>query len=236
MNRTFILLVAALASCTPPQKKASPEDDLTVQELGIVMALGVQETSQLKVGQWALYSVRKAGSNDLLSTRLAVVGMDGDAFWIENRSRAPASPGGPQRTMITKYLIDAAAKPLQLWVGEPGTTRPTKVYPGKDANGKPIEPTRPHESDPKSKVDVAQETITVTSGKPYDCTRLTSKVTYPDGRETTLVTWCNKDVPFPTMYQGKSYGGVVRRTYGKHTLELELKGTDAVPELSIPEK
>jgi hypothetical protein len=29
---------------------------------------------------------------------------------------------------------------------------------------------------------------------------------------------------------------VVRRTYGRHTLELVAMGTDAVPELMIPEK
>ena len=235
MKRVVLLLAAALASCTPPQK-APPTDAQTDHELGIVMALGVQETSQLKVGQWALYSVRTAGSTDLLSTRLAVVAQDADTYWIENRTRAPSSPGGPQRTMITKYLIDASAKPVQLWVGEPGTSRPTKVYPGKDATGKPIEPAKPADTVPQAKVDISAETITVTSGKPYECTRLTSKVTYPGGKETTLVTWCNKDIPFPTVYLGKSYGGVVRRTYGKHTLELELKGTDAVPELTIPEK
>jgi len=234
MKRAVSLLAAALAACAPQQK--TPVDDPTARELVVVMALGVQETSQLKVGQWALYSVRSKASTELISSRVAVVADDKDTFWIENRTRASVSPGGAQRTMITKYQIDATAKPLQLWVGEPNSPRPTKVYPGKDASDKPIETVKPTAPDPRSKVEIAQETITVASGKPYECTRLTSKVTYPDGRETTLVTWCNKDVPFPTVHNGKSYGGVVRRTYGQHILELELKGTDAVPELIVPEK
>jgi hypothetical protein len=36
------------------------------------------------------------------------------------------------------------------------------------------------------------------------------------------------------MAEGKSYGGVVRRVFGKFTMELAAHGEDAKPELEIP--
>ena len=235
MKPLAAVLLLALASCAPAARRADP-GDREAQELAIVMALAVQETTQLKVGQWALYSVRTAGSTTTLSTRLAIVAAEGGLFWVENRSLLPSSGGTRPRTMISKYQIDASARPLQLWMGELGTKTPTKVFPGKDAYGNPIEPPKPQAPGPRAKVDVTNERITLTSGRSYDCTRLTSKVTYPDGRETTLVTWSSPEVPYSIVFEGKSYGGVVRRTYGTHTLELAAMGTDAVAELVIPEK
>jgi len=221
------LLVLALAACTPPAKRTT-SDDLKSQELAIAMAVGVQETTQLKVGQWALYSVRTEGSTASLSTRIAVVAADSGTFWIENRTLAPVGAGGRQQIMVSKYQIDGAAKPLQLWVGEPGTTTPTKVPIGPPKDSAPL---------PSSKVEIATERIKIAAtDKTFDCTRISSKATYPGGRETTLVTWCCKDVPFSAVHEGKLYGGVVRRTYAGHTLELAATGTDAVPELAIPEK
>jgi len=230
------LLVLAFAACTPTAKRPT-QDDFKDQERAIVMAVGVQDTTQLKNGQWALYSVRSDDSSASLSTRIAVVNVEGGHFWIENRSVTPSGPGGRPRTLVSKYQIDASAKPLQIWIGEMPTPRPVKLYPGEDANGKPIPPIKPPTPDPSAKVEIAQERITIaTTGKSFDCTRLTSRATYKDGRQTTLVTWCCPDVPFSAVHNGKSYGGVVRRTYGGHTLELAAMGTDAVPELSIPEK
>jgi hypothetical protein len=223
--RFVLALVLALPSCTPP-KKASPAEDQKNAELAIVMAVGIQETSNLKVGQWALWSVRSEGSAARLSTRLAVVGQEGDKYWIENRTTAPDKTGR-HRTMISKYQIDSTGKPLQLWVAEMPGGRPAKVD---------LAPPPPLDSDPKAKVDVANEKITVAStGKAYDCARITSHATYSSGAKTTLVTWCSKEVPFSAVHDGKSYGGVVRRTYGDHTLELDAKGSDAMPELTLPE-
>lgn len=234
-TRGAILLALVLSACTPA-RKWGPSEDLKKQELAIVMAVGVQETSQLKPGQWALYQVRSAGSTLTLSTRVAVVAAEGDTFWIENRTITPSGSGDPQ-TIISKYQLDATAKPLQWWIAEMPAERPTLVYPGKDPSGNPIQLPKPPADDSQSKVDIAQEEITLPStGKSYKCTRLTSKATYQGGRETMLTTWCSEAVPFPVIYRGKSYGGVVRRTYGEHTLELTMKGTDAVPELILPEK
>ena len=229
------LLVLALSACTPQQKPAGPDEQMKEHERAIVMTVSIQETSQLKVGQWARYSARATGSPAVYSTRLAVVGADAGTYWIENRTNSPG-PGSSLKVAVVKYQIDASAKPLQMWYAESGA-RPLLIYPGKDAQGKPIELARPPSPDPKSKVEIAKEMVTIQhTGKMFDCTRLTSKATYPDGRETTMVTWCSTDVPFPVMYNGTSYGGLVRRTYGGCTLELDAKGTDAVAELQLPEK
>lgn len=233
--KPILLLLAALSACTPPAKR-QVTDDPKASELAIVMALSVQETSQLKKGQWALYSVRAEGSTATLATRMAVVESADDTFWIENRTTAPDATGRT-RTVIQKYQIDAAAKPLQLWFAELPSERPTKVFPGKDALGNTVPPPKPAEKDASAKVDIARDRITIdATGKTYDCTRLTSKVKYPDGRETVMVTWCSPEVPFAMMHEGKNYGGVVRRTYGNSTLELQMKGNDAVAELPLPEK
>lgn len=226
MNRTTpAVLALILSGCSSSAPSRPSKEQQTEQALAIVTALIVQETSQLKSGQWALYSVRSEGSTATASTRLAIVAAEGGKFWIENRTTMPAV-SGQARTMIWKYEIDSAAKPLQIWVAEP---------PGKPAKV-PMAPRSPTQ-DARANVEIAKERITIpATGKSYDCTRLTSKAAYPDGRETTLVTWCSDEVPFSAVHDGKSYGGVVRRTYGPHTLELTAKGTDAVPQLTLPEK
>jgi len=224
--RAFSLLVLALAACAQPPKPASASEEQKRRDLGIVMAVGVQDTTQLKSGQWALYSVRSTGSNERHATRIAVVAADAGNFWIENKTITP-DPSGKSYVVISKYQIDASAKPLQLWVSQ-GSSRPVNI---------PMESVKPPSPETRSKVDIAQETITLqASGKAYECTRLTSKASYSDGRETTLVTWCSPKVPFPAVHEGKSYGGVVRRSYGQFTLELDATGTDAVAELQLPEK
>jgi len=230
MKRSMAVVLLALGACQAPPKHADSEA-MRRQELGVVMSLSVQEASQLKLGQWVLYTVRTEGISNPISTRVAVVGLEGDRYWIENRTDEETG------RIVSKVQVDKTGKPLQIWVGELGTARPQKLYPGKDAAGNPIEGPKTHNPDPKTRVEVAKERITIsTTGKAYDCTRLTSKATYPDGRETTLVTWCSPEVPFSVAYEGKSYGGVVRRTYGRHSMELTARGTDALPELNLPEK
>lgn len=230
-----LFLLTALAACAPAPKRAITDDPHKGAELAIVSMIRIQDTAQLKRGQWALYSIRSKESPATMATRLAVVDAGDDSYWIENRTTAPGPSG--QQTVIQKYQIDSTGKTLQLWAAVMPSERPTKVFPGKDAMGNPVEAPKVADSDAKAQVDIARERITVdATGKPFDCTRLTSKVRYPDGRETTLVTWCSPDVPFAVIHDGKNYGGVVRRTYGQFTLELQMKGNDAVAELHLPEK
>src|SRR5688572_12227678 len=88
MHRAAALLVLALSACKPVPG-TSPREEMKEQELGIVMRVTIQETSQLKAGQWALYSVRSAGSTASYSTRLAVVAAEAGTYWIENRTSTP---------------------------------------------------------------------------------------------------------------------------------------------------
>ena len=224
--RACSLLVLALAACAQSQRPGAVSDENKRRDLGIVMAVGIQETTQLKTGQWALYSVRSAGSTERHATRIAVVASDDGKYWIENKTITP-DPSGKSHVVIMKYQIDASAKPLQLWVSQ-GSARPAQIA---------MESPKPTSPETNPKVEIAQETITLqATGKAYECTRLTSKASYKDGRETSLVTWCSPKVPFPAVHEGKAYGGVVRRTYGQYTLELDATGTDAVAELQLPEK
>ena len=73
----------------------------------------------------------------------------------------------------------------------------------------------------------------VVGGKPYDCTRVTTVLAYPDGRKSTMTNWFSKDVPFaPT----RALGGLVKRQFGRLTMELISGDHNAKPELLIPPK
>src|SRR4029078_9287871 len=73
----------------------------------------------------------------------------------------------------------------------------------------------------------------VVGGKPYDCTRVTTVLAYPDGRKSTMTNWFSKEVPFaPT----KARGGLVKRQFGRLTMELVTGDRNARPELQIPQK
>src|SRR6185503_4945991 len=82
MKRSIALVLLVLAACQPPQKRVDSEA-IRNQELGVVMSLSVQEASQLKLGQWVLYTVRTEGNPTAISTRVAVVGVEGGCYWIE---------------------------------------------------------------------------------------------------------------------------------------------------------
>ena len=69
-------------------------------------------------------------------------------------------------------------------------------------------------------------------GRPYTCTRVTTTLTYPDGRKSTMLNWFSKDVPFASNAR---HGGLVKRQFGRLTMELpvfDLKG--ARIELQLP--
>lgn len=232
MNRLVLAFLLALAACAPPPRPPDRAQDRLRDELAIVTALSVQETSTLRVGQWALYSVQTEGSHARLPTRIAVVAaVPSGGFWIENRTMAG------EDTVVYKLLIDKSCKPVELWVANLSSkSTPAKIFPGMDASGRPVEVPKPPLADPQMKVEVVREKVDLGMGKIYDCAKLTSRSTYPDGRHTELVTWCSPDVPFTVIHEGKSCGGVVKRRYGRHTLLLSAQGTDAMEELPLPKK
>src|SRR5258705_11955922 len=113
MKRTVAMVLLALGACQAPQKRMDSEA-VKAQELGVVMSLSFREASQPKTGQWVLYTVRTEGMPTPMSTRIAVVAIEGDRYWIENRTDQE------NRRIISKIQVDRTGKPLQLWVGELG--------------------------------------------------------------------------------------------------------------------
>jgi hypothetical protein len=63
---------------------------------------------------------------------------------------------------------------------------------------------------------------------------VTTTLSYPDGRKSTMVNWMSKDVPFAGH---RTHGGLVKRQFGRIAMELIDHGdTGARPELAIPPK
>jgi hypothetical protein len=116
-------------------------------------------------------------------------------------------------------------------VGEPGSSKPAKIFPTQEKNTGPVKPTE----EPKIATQLAEETLEA-AGKSFPCTKITTTLTYSDGRTSTLTNWCSPEIPFHVLHEGKSYGGLVKRIFGKFTMELASFGTDAVPELTIPKE
>lgn len=222
MKHPFPVLLLLAGCATGGGASGGPTTD---QELSVVMSLAVQDTSQLAVGQWVLYSVRREGSPTPLSAKVSCVGQEGTGWWLENRT--PSGAG----FAIWKSLIDKDGKLLELWAGEPGG-RAAKVYPGLDLQGRPIQPPKSVQPDPSIRVETAKESIAA-GGRKFDTTKLTTTTSHAGGQSTTMTTWCSPDVPFSVVHGGVSYGGVVRRIYGKTIMELVATGTGAQPELQI---
>ena len=71
----------------------------------------------------------------------------------------------------------------------------------------------------------------VVGGKPYDCTRVTTVLAYPDGRKSTMTNWFSKEVPFgPT----RALGGLVKRQFGRLSMELVTGDHNGKPEMQVP--
>jgi len=142
--------------------------------------------------------------------------------WIENRRPGP---------LIVKAKLDREGNLLEQWVGEPGKT-PTRVHPDPRRPSAPPPPRR----DPASASAATEErpeTLEI-AGRTYACTRVTTVLTYPDGRRSAMVNWLSPEVPFPVLVGGKPRGGLVRRQIGRLTVELIAHGRDARPELPLP--
>lgn len=215
-------VLVLLGGCATGGSAGGPSTD---QELSVVMSLAVQDPSQLQVGQWVLYSVRREGSPTPFSTKISCVGQEGTGWWLENRT--PSGAG----FAIWKSLIDKDGKLLELWVGEPGG-RASKVYPGMDMHGNPIPPPKIVQPDPSIRVETAKETVAA-GGRKFDTTKLTTTTAHQGGQSTTMMTWCSPEVPFSVVHGGTPYGGVVRRIYGRTIMELVATGTGATAELQV---
>jgi hypothetical protein len=218
------LAFVLLAACAPPREAAPPPADDVEFEMALASQLPF-DPAALRPGQYVLYVARVEGG-PVHTLRWAALPAEGDTLWIENRRPAPPNP----RPMVIKSRIDRTGKLLEQWVGEPGGV-PARTYPRKDETSPPPGPApRRDPSSARARTEERPDRITA-AGKTYECTLVTSTLTYPDGRTSTLRQWFSKDVPFGAS---PALGGLVRRAFGRFTMELRAAGEGAVAELEIP--
>lgn len=215
MKRALGLLLLA-AGCAAPE--AAPIDDLAF-ELAVAQQVPL-DLENAKVGDWVVYSVRREGDPRPLPLKYAVVAEDRGALWIENRRHTGTGD------MVVKSKFDRAGKLLEQWVGEPGGA-PGQTFP---------HPRRPEAPAPRrdpgsAQADLKEEQEVVTvRGKAFACTKITTTLRYPGGRQSVMASWFSRDVPLGP----RKYGGLVKRQFGRFTMELVAQGVDARPELTIP--
>ncbi len=216
-----LLLAAAVAGCGPASAPA-PRDSEAF-EMDLVQQL-VIDLPGLKVGEWALYFLKKRGDPGMDPVKYSVVEEEGAALWVEQQRTVDG------RRLVAKSKLDRTGKLLDQWYGESGGM-PARTYagPGGKAAGEDAPPPRRDSSAAQDQTDRKTEVIEA-GGKTYICTKITTTLTYPDGRKSTMINWCSKDVPLGP----KDVGGLVRRTFGRFSMELADHGTDARPELSLP--
>ncbi|MBI2931878.1 MAG: hypothetical protein HYY16_09520 [Planctomycetes bacterium] len=223
MRKLLIMpMVMAACSTTPPEAPLDERD----QEMTAILAMAY-DPAQLRVGQRALYQVTREGRPTPRYVKLQVVAQEpGDLYWVE--LSLPVSA----RSMVVKSKLDRAGKLHEQWVGEPGGG-PAQTFPRGD--GRSAESRKPP-ADVRADVDVTDETVAA-GGRQYLCKKVTTRLSYADGRSSTLVNWCHPDVPFSFKLGSDSLGGVVRRVYGKYTLELVHASQEgARAELAVPRR
>jgi len=178
----------------------------------------------IKVGEKVVYFVKRLGESETQKYSWSAVAEEGVSIWIENK--VPFDP----RPMIVKTKLERTGKVLEQWIGEPGGV-PGQTYP----NPRTADAPKPVRDSNAAKADSKEEPDKITvGGKPYDCTRVTTVLSYPDGRKSTMINWFSKEVPFAAS---RALGGLVKRQFGR--LTMELAGSDplgAKAELQIPPK
>jgi hypothetical protein len=218
--KNALLAVVLVAGCSsgggPAEKPAETEFENKIAS-AIMFDPGL-----LRPGDRVVYLVKRTGENSQRYIWTAV-GEDAAGVWIENSVPFESS------RMVVKTKIDRAGKVLEQWVGEPGGV-PGQTYPkiGTAEAPKPVRDSSAAKSDSKEEPD----RITV-GGKPYDCTRVTTVLAYPDGRKSTMINWFSRDVPFPAS---KQLGGLVKRQFGRLSMELVVGDRTGKAELQIPPK
>lgn len=177
----------------------------------------------LRQGDRVVYFVKRAGETQTQKYTWAVVSDEGASLWIENNF--PYDAG----RLVSKTKIDRSGTVLEQWVGEPGGV-PGQRYSSAKA-GPPASPVRDSSA---AKADSKEDPDRiVVGGKPFDCTRVTTVLNYPDGRKSTMINWFSKEVPFPAT---KTLGGLVKRQFGRLTMELVVGDRNGKAELQIPPK
>lgn len=216
-----LLAILVTAGCSSGGGPASQPAGETEFENKIASAL-MFDFSLLRAGDRVVYLVKRTGEN---SQRYiwAAVGEDAAGIWIENSIPFEAS------RMVVKTKFDRSGKMLEQWVGEPGGV-PGQTYPKLQPGEVPkqVRDSAIAKSDSKEEPDRL-----VLGGKSYDCTRVTTELSYPDGRKSKMINWFSREVPFPAS---KSLGGLVKRQFGRLSMELVTGDRNARAELLIPPK
>lgn len=222
MKKALIALLV-LAGCS--SGGGSQAEHMTVKEYETKIASSIAFDPMLvKVGEKVVYFVKRVGDTETQRYSWSAVAEEGLSVWIENK--VPFAP----RDMIVKTKLERSGKVLEQWVGEPGGI-PGQTYPTPRAT----EPPKGNRDSGSAKADSREEPDKITvGGRPYDCTRVTTVLTYPDGRKSTMTNWFSKEVPFAAS---RELGGLVKRQFGPIT--MEIAGSDpkgAKSELQIPPK
>lgn len=212
-----ILLVGGCSS----SGGSGPTMNETEFETKIASAIAF-DPALLRTGDRVVYFVKRSGENQTQTYTWTAVAEEPGAVWIENK--VPWDP----RPLIVKTKIERGGQVLEQWMGEPGGI-PAKTYPNARQGGPGPKPVRDSDA---AKADSAQapDRITV-GGRSYDCMKVTTNLTYPDGRKSTMINWFSKEVPFAAS---KSLGGLVKRQFGRLTMEIVAGDQNGKSELVIP--
>jgi len=220
-NALAALLLFSAAACS----SSGGGDKRTEADFENDMASSIMfDPALLKAGDRVVYFVKRKGETQTQKYTWAVVSDEGASLWIENNF--PYEAG----RVVSKTKIDRSGKILEQWVGEPGGV-PGQTFPsptGAAAQPKPVRDSSSATADSKEEPDRI-----VIAGQSYDCTRVTTVLTYPDKRKSTMINWFSKDVPFAAS---RTLGGLVKRQFGRLTMEIVKVDRDARPELLIPPK
>ncbi len=219
MKKALAVLLFA-AGCSSSKPGGGGASDLEFEKF--VATQLAFDPALLKGGQRVLYTVRQQGATTPEYYQWAVVGEDAQGLWIENKVPHPPTD------MVKKYRMDRSGKLLEYWAGPPGGS-PAKLFPKAGASEPP--PPRRDSSGAQPRSREEPDTVTV-AGKTYACTKVTTELSYADGRKSVMVNWMSKDVPFAGQ---RTHGGLVKRQFGRITMELvDFGDKGARPELALP--
>jgi len=215
-----LLVLLATAGCNSGGGSASEKSAEIDFETKVATSIFF-DAALLKPGDRVRYLVKRQGE-DTQRYDWTAVAAEGTAIWIENNV-----PNQDTR-VIWKVKLDRSGKVLEEWVGEPGGV-PARRY---SSAGKAEAPRQVRDSSTATADSKEEPDRIVVSGRPYDCTRVTTKLTYPtDKRTSVMINWFSKEVPFAAT---KTLGGLVKRQFGRLSMELLSFDGTGKAELLIP--
>jgi hypothetical protein len=219
-NALAALLLFSAAACSSSDGGAKRTDADFENDMASSIMF---DPALLKAGDRVVYFVKRTGEAETQKYAWSAVAEDRGNVWIEN-----SIPWNAKRAIV-KSKLDRSGKLLEQWVGEPGGV-PGQTWPTPTTT----QPPKPVRDSAGAKADSKEEPDRiVVGGKPYDCTRVTTVLAYPDGRKSTMTNWFSKEVPFaPT----RALGGLVKRQFGRLTMELVTGDRNAKAEMQIPQK